>query len=75
MTLAGCGADADTSYGTSSNPVYEGTKLEGPAPDFRLVDQKGASVALSDFQSKVVVLAFMDTRCDETLPSDCFRAT
>jgi protein SCO1/2 len=45
-------------------------KLASPAPDFRLVDQKGTSMALSDFRGQVVVLTFMDTRCDETcLPS------
>jgi protein SCO1 len=70
IMLAGCGVGADASYDTSSNLVYEGTKLTSPAPDFRLVDQKGTSMALSDFRGQVVVLTFMDTRCDETcLPS------
>jgi protein SCO1/2 len=73
IMLAGCGVGADASYGISSNPVYEGTKLEGPAPGFRLVDQKGTSVALSDFRGQVVVLTFMDTRCDETCPLTAFE--
>lgn len=48
--------------------VYQGTELAEPAPDFRLVDQNGAPVALSGFRGKVVVLAFFDSRCDETCP-------
>jgi cytochrome oxidase Cu insertion factor (SCO1/SenC/PrrC family) len=73
LVLTGCSAGADTSYNSSPSTVYEGTKLEGAAPDFRLVDHQGKSVALSDFRGKVVVLAFMDTRCDETCPLTAFE--
>jgi len=47
---------------------YEGTELTGTAPDFRLIDQNGSYVSLSDFQEKVVVLTFMDSRCKDTCP-------
>jgi len=49
-------------------PPYEGTELTGAAPDFRLMDQNGSDVRLSDFQGKVVVLTFMDSRCTDTCP-------
>lgn len=48
--------------------VYQGTALDGPAPDFRLVDQNGKNVALSDFLGRVVVLTFMDSQCQESCP-------
>ena len=50
---------------------YEGTKLdqlEGPAPDFRLLDQNGASVSLADFRGKVVVLGLLDPDCTDICP-------
>lgn len=63
LVIFGCNGD-------SAEPTtdYEGTELAGAAPDFRLIDQKGDAIALSDFRGKVVVLAFMDSRCDETCP-------
>jgi protein SCO1/2 len=48
--------------------VYEGTELQGPAPDFRLIDQNGASMALLDFRGKVVILTFLDSRCQDVCP-------
>lgn len=50
---------------------YEGIKLdqlEGPAPGFRLLDQNGASVSLSDFRGKVVVLGLLDPDCTDICP-------
>lgn len=47
---------------------YEGTALDGPAPDFRLVDHNGATVALSDFLGQVVVLTFLDSQCQDVCP-------
>ena len=47
---------------------YQGTELDGIAPDFRLIDQNGAFVSLSDFRGKVVVLTFMDSQCKDTCP-------
>lgn len=55
----------------STNPreiSYEGTKLDGPAPGFRLVDQNRASVSLSDFRGKVVVLTLLDPYCTDICP-------
>lgn len=54
---------------TSRPDVYRGTVLDGhPAPHFRLTDQHGQSVALSDLRGKVVVLTFMDSRCTTVCP-------
>ncbi len=47
---------------------YEGTELNGIAPDFRLTDQNGAFFSLSDFGGRIVVLAFMDSQCKEICP-------
>ena len=53
---------------TSANQSYGGTELDGIAPDFRLMDQNGAFVNLSDFRGKVVALTFMDSQCKDTCP-------
>jgi protein SCO1 len=55
---------------SSSNitQTYEGTELSGEATDFQLIDQNGATVNLSDFRGKVVVLTFMDSKCTDTCP-------
>jgi cytochrome oxidase Cu insertion factor (SCO1/SenC/PrrC family) len=56
---------------TQSEPsryAYEGTRLEGPAPDFRLLDQSGTSVSLSDFRGRVVVLSLLDPYCTDICP-------
>jgi cytochrome oxidase Cu insertion factor (SCO1/SenC/PrrC family) len=62
---------------TESTIAYEGTQLEGLAPDFRLVDHRGNSVALSDFRGKVVVLTFLDPECTDVCPltANQFRLT
>src|SRR5918996_4764998 len=77
LALAGCSAGADASYDDSSSTVYQGTKLEGPAADFQLVDQQGAEVALPNFRGKVVVLAFLDPQCTDVCPltANEFRLT
>src|SRR5919106_4115698 len=51
-----------------NNQTYDGTELSGEALDFRLTDQNGSLVSLSDFRGKVVVLTFMDTKCQDTCP-------
>jgi len=51
-----------------SSDAYEGTILDGAAPDFQLVDQNGDTLALSDFQGKVVALAFLDSQCKDICP-------
>jgi len=57
------------SSATSKNSQpYEGTELSGEAPDFQLTDQNNSVVRLSDFRGKVVVLTFMDSKCQDTCP-------
>jgi cytochrome oxidase Cu insertion factor (SCO1/SenC/PrrC family) len=51
-----------------NNQTYEGTELSGEATDFQLTDQNGDTVSLSDFQGKVVVLTFIDSKCTDTCP-------
>lgn len=48
--------------------TYEGTELDGDASDFELVDQNDSSIRLSDFQGRLVVLTFMDSKCQDTCP-------
>ncbi|MCI0555743.1 MAG: redoxin domain-containing protein, partial [Anaerolineae bacterium] len=47
---------------------YEGTELDDQASDFELADQNGPLIRLSDFRGKVVVLTFMDSKCQDTCP-------
>ena len=49
-------------HGLEYNPA-------SPAPDFTLTDQNGESVTLSNFEDKVVVLAFTYTCLLYTSPS------
>ena len=51
-----------------SAPPYEGTELNGEASDFELADQNDSLIRLSDFRGKVVVLTFMDSKCQDTCP-------
>ena len=39
-----------------------------PAPDFELVDQRGASVSLAALRGRVVALTFLDTQCLDLCP-------
>ena len=46
-----------------------GTDLGGvPAPNFRLTDQSGQPVSLSQFKGKPVVLTFLYTHCPDQCP-------
>ncbi len=55
--------------GPIAGQKYEGTEMGGdPAPDFRLTDQRGESLALSDFRGKVVALTFFDSQCADVCP-------
>ncbi len=51
-------------------PVLAGDVLSPPtqAYDFRLMDQRGQTVALSDFRGKAVVLTFLYARCPDACP-------
>src|SRR5947199_2778330 len=57
-------------FGTKTNTVgLQGADLGGtPAPDFRLTDQLGKQVALSQFKGKPVVLTFLYTNCPDACP-------
>jgi cytochrome oxidase Cu insertion factor (SCO1/SenC/PrrC family) len=43
-------------------------RLDRPAPDFRLVDQHGISVALGDLRGQVLYLTFAFAHCNATCP-------
>ena len=78
--LAGCstGPPASSPPGTAQsgngaaagNPNLDlGTSLGGrPAPDFRLRNQFGQPMSLSQFRGKVVMLAFEDSECTTICP-------
>ncbi len=54
----------------ASPASFEGTVLtaNAAAADFRLTDQFGESVALSDFRGKVALLTFLYTDCPDVCP-------
>lgn len=53
---------------SASASAYEGARLGDAAPGFRLVDQNGVSVSLSDFRGRVVVLTLLDPYCTDICP-------
>ncbi len=56
------------SSGDAANDLY-GTDLQNvQAPDFRLKDQSGQLISLTQFAGKPVVLTFMYTRCPDVCP-------
>ncbi len=53
----------------TSQSNLQGTDLGGtPAPDFRLMDQFGKPISLSQFKGKPVVLTFLYTHCPDVCP-------
>jgi cytochrome oxidase Cu insertion factor (SCO1/SenC/PrrC family) len=80
--LAGCGTSASSSGSPNTmqanpassaamaNPNLDlGSSLGGqPAPDFRLLNQFGQPMSLSQFRGKVVVLSFQDSECTTVCP-------
>jgi cytochrome oxidase Cu insertion factor (SCO1/SenC/PrrC family) len=64
------GLSSGQARAAGANPVLDpGTALGGaPAPDFRLVNQFGQHMALSQFRGKVVILAFTDSECTTICP-------
>lgn len=66
VVMAGAAIYFFVSSGNSQS--YEGTELSGEAPNFQLTDQNGSPVNLSDFRGNVVVLTFMDSKCQDTCP-------
>lgn len=58
-----------TSNPSTSQSGLQGTDLGSqPAPDFRLTDQSGKRVSLSQFRGKPVVLTFLYTHCPDVCP-------
>ena len=54
---------------SASQSSLQGTDLSSvPAQDFRLTDQFGKQVSLSDFKGKPVVLTFLYTHCPDVCP-------
>jgi hypothetical protein len=80
LALAACGtgggadpgrsAMSDQGQAVMANPDLDpGSSLGGrPAPDFRLVNQFGQRMSLSQFRGKVVILAFTDAECTTICP-------
>jgi protein SCO1/2 len=51
-----------------------GTNLgRSPAPDFRLTDQSGRSVALAELRGRAVVLAFLYATCPDFCPATAVK--
>lgn len=54
---------------TQDSSGLQGTGLGGgPAPDFRLTDQFGRTVSLSQFKGKPVIVTFLYTHCPDQCP-------
>ncbi len=62
LALSGCGSDPEPTG------VYIGTSLDREAPEFRLSDQHGVLVSLSQFKGSVVMLVFLDPACTDICP-------
>ena len=60
--LSGCIGDDDHHEYDFNGIEYDPAS---PAPDFTLTDQHGNAVSLSDYDGKVVVLAFTYTACPD----------
>ena len=63
ILLAGCLGDGETD-------VFYGDDIVPPIPvqDFILIDEGGEYVSLSQYEGKVVVVAFLFTRCPDICP-------
>src|ERR1700749_2055462 len=84
LAVAGCSSSGSPASGSSStvpsmnpanaaameNPNLDlGTSLGGkPAPDFKLVNQFGQTMSLSQFRGRVVMLSFEDSECTTVCP-------
>jgi len=63
------GSNGGTAAADQNQNALQGTDLGStPAPDFRLRDQLGKTVALSQFQGQPVVLTFLYTSCPDVCP-------
>jgi protein SCO1/2 len=70
LSLRNVSGGSTSGPSTTTNPSgLQGTDLNSvPAPDFRLTDQFGQQVSLSQFKGKPVVVTFMYTHCPDVCP-------
>lgn len=72
FSLRSSGSNMSASGGQGQSSALsglQGTDLDSiPAPDFRLKDQFGREVSLSQFRGKPVVITFLYTRCTSVCP-------
>jgi len=63
-------AESVLSTAAQANPNIDLGSSEGnaPAPDFRLVNQFGQAMSLSQFRGKVILLGFEDSECTTVCP-------
>ena len=62
ISSPGClSSEVDNFYGEDISPPIS-------VDDFILIDENGDSVSMSDFEGKVVVVAFLFTRCPDICP-------
>lgn len=47
---------------------YTGLALDGEAPQFTLMDQRGTRIGLEERRGRVVLLAFLDPKCTDICP-------
>src|SRR2546421_3603224 len=74
VTLLGSRTGGSSSTASNTSPTanhsgLQGTDLGGTqAPDFRLTDQSGKPIALSQFKGKPIILTFLYTHCSDQCP-------
>ena len=74
VAVLGTRAGGLTSNASNLTPAANSSGLQGtdlggvPAPNFRLTDQSGQPVSLSQFKGKPVVLTFLYTHCPDQCP-------
>jgi protein SCO1/2 len=65
-------ASGGDSHPASAGPSkFEGSIMPGGfrAPDFRLRDERGRPVSMSQFRGRPVIVTFLYTTCDQTCPT------
>jgi cytochrome oxidase Cu insertion factor (SCO1/SenC/PrrC family) len=69
-TVTSANPDSVLSTAAAANPNIDLGSSEGgtPAPDFRLDNQFGQAMSLSQFRGKVVLLGFEDSECTTVCP-------
>ena len=67
--IGGSSSTAPNTTPTVNQSGLQGTDLGGtPAPNFRLTDQFGKPIALSQFKGKPIILTFLYTHCPDQCP-------